>query len=213
MRIGLIGDVHHQDVLLEQAIELFRRENVDEILCVGDIVDGVGDLDRCCQLLQAAGVKTIRGNHERWALTGEMRNLANAPASISDGVRQYFESLPATLRLQTPAGELLLCHGVGRDDMARLDPETKGWALREMPIFELMQDDSLRFMVGGHTHKRMVRAFPGLTVINPGTLHDSENGDRGIKIIDLTSFKASWFRYDDGFAFVDEVGIPIITHS
>jgi predicted phosphodiesterase len=26
-------------------------------------------------------------------------------------------------------------------------------------------------MIGGHTHQRMVRVFPGLTVVNVGTIH------------------------------------------
>ena len=62
----------------------------------------------------------------------------------------------------------MLCHGVGTDDEAWLLPDTRGYALQDIPTLrELMLDDDVRFMIGGHTHERMVRVFPGLTVTLP----------------------------------------------
>src|ERR1700685_37778 len=80
--MGLIGDVHAEDDLLAAALEHIKRKGVDAVLCTGDVADGLGSVGRCCELLRQRSVQTVRGNHERWLLTGVMRDLpdANRPA-------------------------------------------------------------------------------------------------------------------------------------
>ena len=70
-RIAAIGDIHAEDELLEKAIN-FCREQVDQIVSVGDIVDGSGDVNRCCAILRENDIPAVRGNHERWLLNNEM---------------------------------------------------------------------------------------------------------------------------------------------
>jgi len=176
MKLGLLGDIHAEDERLAAALEIFRREHVDQILFVGDVVDGEGDVDRCCALLAAAGALGVRGNHDRWILEDRMRSLPNAhhkdelaPPSLA-----LLSALPATRDVQTPRGALLLCHGVGDDDMQRLRPDDHGYALESnIALEKLLDAKRWTFAVGGHTHERMVRAFGGsgdLVFVNPGTL-------------------------------------------
>src|SRR5436853_7065250 len=73
-RIGIIGDVHGEDGALEAALNLLGGiTGLDAILCTGDVPgkNGTGDLARCCDLLENAGVMTIRGNHDRWYIENE----------------------------------------------------------------------------------------------------------------------------------------------
>ena len=72
MKLGLIGDVHAEDDALAQALAHFREERVDHVLCVGDIADGQGDLERCVALLEEVKALTVRGNHDRWLLGGKI---------------------------------------------------------------------------------------------------------------------------------------------
>ena len=44
-------------------------------------------------------------------------------------VARALRDLPATRDYDTPAGRLRLCHGIGDNDMARLHPDTTGYAL------------------------------------------------------------------------------------
>ena len=146
--------------------------NVDAILCVGDLVDGPGDADETLAILESRGVHCVAGNHERWFLEGERRDVADATETLSEGSVRLLRNLSRTRVYDTPAGRAMLCHGVGEDDEAWLRPDTRGYALQDMPTLrELMLDDTIQFMVGGHTHQRMVRVFPGLTVVNAGTIH------------------------------------------
>ncbi len=176
-RVGLIGDVHTEHRRLARAIDHLLALEVDRLLCVGDLADGPGDgpdVDLCVELLESADVLTVVGNHDRWLRDHEMRDLHDAtdPDDIERGTGDYLDRLPQTIELATPAGAALLCHGVGSDDMAKLLPYDRGQELRHnAPLQALLKDDRYRYMLGGHTHKRMVRTIEGVTIINAGTLY------------------------------------------
>lgn len=170
-RVAVIGDVHAEDELLERALSALSRRHLDALLCVGDVADGPGDVDRCFDLLAEHQVLTVSGNHERWFLTNEMRGLPAATTQVKPATRERMEALPKTRRFETPAGTMLLCHGIGEDDMADLRPTTKGYSLQDIPTLrELMLDPTVDYVIGGHTHVRMARRFQGLCVLNAGAI-------------------------------------------
>lgn len=203
--VGVLGDVHAEDAAVALALDALH--DVDAVLCVGDIVDGKGDLERTVALLQERNVVCVAGNHERWFLAGTMRGVPDAHLNSSDAVREFFAGLPRTLRLPTVAGNLMLCHAVGDDDMAELRSDTRGYALQALDgLRELWLDPELTFMVAGHTHERMVRAFPGLVVVNAGTLRREAPG---FVRIDFGEKKVRFFDLRDGAVVeVGEVELP-----
>ncbi|HEX4621592.1 MAG TPA: metallophosphoesterase family protein, partial [Myxococcaceae bacterium] len=72
--------------------------------------------------------------------------------------------------------ELLLCHGVGEDDMQRLAPDDAGYALEaNTPLQRLLVQKRYPYVLGGHTHQRMVRAIGGVTFFNAGTLRRDDD--------------------------------------
>ena len=208
-RAGAIGDVHCEDEVLAQALRVFAVEGVDVSLCVGDIVDGEGDVDRCCALLAEHQVATVAGNHERWLLESAMRNLPHATVDVSDTTRAFLERLPRVREFETPLGGLLLCHGVGEDDMAELRPDTRGYALQAIPTLrELMLRRDVSFMVGGHTHERMARQFQGVTVVNVGTLHRAFEST--VQIIDFDAQRIEVFAVNgDGAHPAESLPLPL----
>jgi putative phosphoesterase len=209
-RLGVLGDIHGEADALRQSLRFFDEQGIDTIVAVGDIVDGPGDVDACCELLQERGVLTVRGNHDRWFLGGEMLDLPHKTQHLKEENRRFLESLPATETLRTPQGSLLLCHGVGDDDMAILTPETYGYGLQAIyPLREAMLDPDLVFMVGGHTHRKMVRQFVGLIVINAGTLY--RDHDPCFLVLDLDASLATYHAPHEGWPLIEEVTIPAPT--
>ncbi len=159
-----------------------------DILCVGDVVDGEGDPNRCFDLLQDHGVICVAGNHERWMLSNDMRSLTHSHRmdELSPRTLTFVRSLPKSIPLMTASGELLLCHGLEDNDMNRLTPDDFGYALAcNEELQALMASNRFRYIVGGHTHKRMVRRFGDLLVINAGTL--SRRGEPSAWITDFSS--------------------------
>jgi len=191
-RAGVIGDVHCESETLGRVLDALETMNVEAVLCVGDLVDGPGDADATLATLEARNVQCVAGNHERWLLAGEHRNLERATQAISGSSRQFLLALPRERRYATPAGTALLCHGVGADDEAWLLPDTRGYALQDIPTLrQLMLDDGVQFKIGGHTHERMVRVFPGLTVINAGTIY--RENEQCFAVLDFTAMRVDFY--------------------
>ncbi len=195
-RIGLIGDVHAEDENLAIAIARLREEGAERLICVGDVADGMGDLDRTIALLEEAGVVTIAGNHERWFLSGTMRDLRSVQhKEAHPEAARALGSLPPLLELSTTRGPLLVCHAVGLDDMTVLDDRTLIEMARWMPEFVAIEAAGrFRIVVAGHTHRFFVRRFPGFVWINAGTL--KRDDDPCFVLVDLDEGVVHHFMID-----------------
>jgi predicted phosphodiesterase len=175
-RIGLIGDVHTEAVRLRSAITFLRTLGVDSLVCTGDVPDGPGtpaDVERCCALLRDAGVLTISGNHDRWLQDDEMRDLQGATPreEIAKRTLDYLAALPVTIELTTPLGLVLLCHGLGDDDMAQVQAHERGKELGDNEALQaLLASNRYKVVINGHTHRAGVIELEGLTLVNAGTL-------------------------------------------
>jgi predicted phosphodiesterase len=172
-RIGLIGDIHAEDEMLERALDVLASRGVELVATTGDIADGVGSVDRCCALLAAHRVVAVRGNHDRWLVAGTARNLPDATPvdHVAAESRRMLADLPEMVELKTVQGLALLCHGLGPNDMAKVGPHDFGYALdANDDLQNLIRGGAYRWILNGHSHRRMVRAFGGVTLINAGTL-------------------------------------------
>lgn len=210
--VGLIGDVHAQDATLHVALDfLMAQPRMDRVLCTGDILGGEGSAERCCELLQEANVRTVRGNHERWHFETEPfvaeitalaqpEDLATWPLRLNANARNYLASLPPTLTFDTPYGELLLCHGLGEDDMAGVFPDESEEAAQERLAQGGLDTLRCRFVVNGHTHRSMVRQIGTTTIINAGTL--LPHPEASCAILDLAASRVEFFRISQSMEVV-----------
>jgi predicted phosphodiesterase len=202
--VGLIGDVHGEDECLEAALGYFAERKVAKVLCTGDIPDGFGSVTRSCDLLRAHGVLTVRGNHERWFLTGAMRDLPDATPldEVPLPNREWLGALPPVLEFSTPLGGLLLCHGLGTNDMAKVGPDDEGYALvTNDELRALVRDPRYQLVVNGHTHEPMVRHFEGITIVNAGTLRRDVEAP-GFLLMDFATSMVDVFRFETPSKFV-----------
>lgn len=173
-RIGVLGDIHCENARLAAALQFFQTQNLDLICAVGDIVDGPGDPNQTIELLQQNRVVAVRGNHERWLLKNEMRGLQDAQTRFDFSALSwvYINNLPVQLKFETIAGRMLLCHGLGADDMAGVWPFDDTMTLHSnYALWRLVNSEEFAFVVNGHTHQRLVRSFGEMTIINAGTLY------------------------------------------
>ncbi|MGH9755737.1 MAG: metallophosphoesterase family protein [Blastocatellia bacterium] len=193
-RVGVLGDIHCEDDRLETALRFFGAGRVDLICSVGDIVDGPGDSNRTIELLIEHDVTCVRGNHERWLLKGEMRGLpdANTYFDLKMSSWEFVKKLPLWRKFETVAGTMLLCHGLGEDDMAGVRPgDDKLTLLSNDALWELVYSQEYDFIVNGHTHRRLVQKFDDLTLINAGTLFRKH--DPCCLIVDFEARVAEYF--------------------
>lgn len=177
-RIGLIGDVHCEDQSLALAIDTLCNAGFETIVCTGDLATGPGRINNCCDLLRRNKIATVRGNHDRWLLN-HMVNVspfATTPGSLTKSSWRFLESLPVTVDMPTSEGLGLLCHGIAAEDMLSILPEQPDSDLDDHPIlYSIVESQRYRWIINGHSHRRMVRPYQSLTIINAGTLRRDHN--------------------------------------
>jgi len=197
-RLGFIGDIHAEDQLLNLAIQFIKKQQVDSIVSVGDIADGSGCINTCCTILQAEQVITVAGNHDKWLLENDLRDLPQATqlAELSRSSYLFLKSLPKTHCLETIAGSLLLCHGLGKDDMEGIMPSDHGDSPKQIPEFQALVDENrYHFILNGHTHFKMVRQIEPFIIINAGTLKWAHGA--GFALIDFSQNYVQFYEFYD----------------
>lgn len=171
--IGIIGDIHTQNIQLRMCIQYMRAENVHDILCTGDIADGPGDINACINTIREENIEIVLGNHDQWLMAEPTRKATNYSniSQLSDYNKQWLKNVPKTAEFSTRIGNMLLCHGLGSNDMGSLKPTDCGYSLEYNKEFnEIVSHSTYKLVIAGHTHIKMVRTIAGITFINPGSL-------------------------------------------
>jgi len=176
VRLGLIADIHGNLLALEAVIDELGEENLDEILCLGDVAVGPqpgGTLDR----LQELGCPVVMGNWDAYFLSGfpeQKTEFAHRlvemgewwAGQLSPAQRGYIESFEQSLERSLGNGERLLAfHGSPRSYEDFIFATTPDEELEQM-----LNGENAPLMVGGHTHFAMVRRHQGELLVNPGSV-------------------------------------------
>lgn len=64
MKLGLITDIHEHNENLRRVLERFEREQVDQIVFIGDLLELGRRIEETCRLMSGANVVGVWGNHD-----------------------------------------------------------------------------------------------------------------------------------------------------
>jgi predicted phosphodiesterase len=176
MRLAVISDVHGNRLALEAVLQDIARQAVDGTLNLGDLVSGPLEPAATLEMLVAAALPTVRGNHERWLydLPSSQQDLVDrhVHARLTPAQLEWLAGLPPTLVF---AGEVFLCHGTPGSDTERwLDSWWEGRGTRlpgEAEVTEKGEGIDCPVLLCGHTHlPRAVRLRDGRLIVNPGSV-------------------------------------------
>lgn len=169
MRIGLISDVHATTVALDAVLAALDAAAVDQIVCLGDVVDMGPEPNETIARLRARGIATLRGNHdtlddgptfpvlidiERWTAQ-----------TLLPAHRAWLDALPTTLVLEAHGLRLLCTHGTPRDSREGVTDATPWATLRQAA-----GDQPFDVLAVGHTHVQLLRRDGPQTVVNVGSV-------------------------------------------
>jgi predicted phosphodiesterase len=176
MRIAVISDVHGNLLALEAVLAAIAADGADLTVNLGDLLSGYGQPARTADRLIAAGLATVRGNHERQVLTFDADKMGMADrltsAVITAEHRDWMASLPLTL---SPSPGVLAFHGTPTDDLQYLlhtvDPSGARAATEDEVVRRLGDVSGYRLLLCGHTHlPGWLRLPDGVLVVNPGSV-------------------------------------------
>lgn len=172
-RIALLADIHANVWALDAVLADVRKQGVDVLWNLGDILHGDLKPRATYDLLRGADIAlTIRGNMDRDLYDPSPDPRAQRMISdLGPDAIEWVRGLPATTVFEN---EVLLCHGSPTDDLCYLlEDVTSGHpqVRDEEEIVRLLAGASQSVIVCGHTHiPRLVRLANGQTIVNPGSV-------------------------------------------
>ena len=83
MRFGIISDIHGNLVALEAVLQALSDENIDRLICLGDVVGYGPQPEACLDLIAEHDAITIAGNHEEALCRPEVAARFNDNARIA----------------------------------------------------------------------------------------------------------------------------------
>jgi predicted phosphodiesterase len=192
MKLGIMADVHGNDVALRAVLDDAADCQVDRWWVLGDLVLLGPRPAEVLQLLRSLPeVEMLRGNTDRYVLTGEQpaphATAADAARSV-DLVERYglmaagigwtrgvlcqagllgtLTALPGQLRLGLPDGTRVL--GVHASPDADAGPGIEP-GISDDELGRVLAGCAADVVIGGHTHRATDRVVNGIRVLNPGS--------------------------------------------
>lgn len=176
MKVAVISDIHGNRLALEAVLADIRRESVDAIFNLGDMVSGPLEPNWVVDILLDLDLPTVRGNHERLIIDRPPDKLCPVDRFAQEQMevrhRGWINQLPPTLAL---IDDVFLCHGTPTSDE---EPWLDGWwagrtstSPDEATVAARAEGFDYPLLLCGHTHiPRAVRLKDGRLVVNPGSV-------------------------------------------
>lgn len=166
-RIGIVSDVHASPGPLAEALRIFAREGVSDIVCAGDIAGYHDDLEPTVELLSDAGCKAVAGNHD-------LKYLARPEHETSQQARAYLHALPHRLELEIEGRNLLVVHAsppaeLEGSGIRLLDLQGAVRPERRAEWIDRLSGLESDVLIVGHTHQVFAENLGGVMVVNPGS--------------------------------------------
>lgn len=179
MRIAVLADIHGNVLALDAVLaDLERRGGADLIVNLGDLVSGPLWPRETVERLEALGLPTVRGNHDR--------RVAEDPADekmwpsdryaqerLTAAQREALFALPLTLEI---APGIVAFHArPDHDEKYLADAIVEGQLVRA-PLAAIKRrlrslDPACRIALCGHSHRsELIRIPGGPVVFNPGSV-------------------------------------------
>jgi predicted phosphodiesterase len=125
MRLAVISDIHANLAALEAVLDDIVTKSPDSIFNLGDCVSGALWPRETMELLEARGIPSVRGNHDRWLCERPMERLAGSDRFALDSLGEDWVGklydLPATTDVN---GDVYAVHGTPGDDNVYLLEDT-----------------------------------------------------------------------------------------
>ncbi len=154
-KVGVFSDIHGNYPALRRVLEVLDREQVDALVCCGDVVGYGANPNECVQILRERGIPTIAGNHD-YAALGRIdityfneiakRSIGWTKTALQPENEDFLRDLPMTIE----AGDMLFVHSSPKS------PENWNYVLTLGDARQSFKHFGQRVCFIGHSHTPFV---------------------------------------------------------
>jgi predicted phosphodiesterase len=177
MRIALLSDIHGNLVSLTAVWQDLERQQVDQVICLGDVATLGPQPREVVALLRQKKVACVMGNHDYFVLNPQvLHTYMDAPwfaesihwciSELAPEDLRFLATFKPLIKLTFDDETNMLCfHGSPHSNidiiLATTPPEE---------VDKKLKGHRATVMAGGHTHVQMFRQHNGLILLNPGSV-------------------------------------------
>jgi putative phosphoesterase len=210
MKVGVISDIHSNIVALEAVLRALEEENVEKILCAGDLVGYYPFPEKTVSRIRDVEALCVLGNHDFGIVTETPREFNRMAKRALDWNRRnlseenlvYLEDLPETRRLIVDDLDVFMAHGSPThpvDEYVWEEDVNEGFLDLS---FETIPD----VLILGHTHRSYVKVVGETMCLNPGSVGQPRDGDSraSFGVIDTETYEIELHRMEYEIDWVAE---------
>lgn len=176
MQIAVISDIHGNCFALDKALEDIRRQGIEQIVCLGDAIQGGAQPAETVQRLREIGCPVVMGNADAWLLEEEgseepateqqLAVRAWSLSQLSADDRAFIRRFQPTIEIALEAGQKVFCfHGSPHSFNDIILPNTS-----EETLNRFLGGFDATWLTGGHTHTQQLRHMEKASYFNPGSI-------------------------------------------
>jgi putative phosphoesterase len=181
MRVAVISDMHGNDLAFEAVEADIQKQRIDQIVCLGDAVQGGPQPAEVVQRLRRLNCRVVMGNADAWLISGEETADEGIPperlkkmgeirlwslSQLTEDDIDFISDFQPTITIKLENGPDLLCfHGspTSFDDIILpVAPEEE--------FQKILGPYTGQILTGGHTHAQQIRRIGDLFFFNPGSV-------------------------------------------
>lgn len=179
MKIAVISDIHGNLYALREVLEDIDNQNVDSIICLGDLVGYGPHPNEVIALIRNRNILCLKGNYDASVVDNDYTyirdtdiNSFSLPWTVEElrtSNRYYLDNLPDNFSMNVCGKSIKFVHGSPRkineylkEDYSKLD--------------EVMAELKEDVLVCAHTHIPYAKKIGDKVIINDGSVGKPKNG-------------------------------------
>lgn len=189
MKIAFISDIHGNLEALNAVLEDIEKRNVEKTYCLGDLVGYGPNPNEVVEIIRKMEIESVMGNYDdAIGFEKESCGCAYNPGretevgdesinwtikNTSKKNKEFLKSLPMKKTVEVEGIKILLVHGSPLNYLLEyVKPNISSERLKE--ITDNVDAD---IIINGHTHLMMAKHINGKTILNPGSVGRTKDGE------------------------------------
>jgi predicted phosphodiesterase len=187
MRLGVLAEIHANLPALESSLEALRKEGVERVVAIGDIL-GYGPHPRqVIRRLDREGIPCVPGAADlkvAYALPGQIREgvadktVAWTKEQLNTKELNFLRNMRSRHRFDTAFGKLLMFYGSPEDPEQKMDLEA-----HPADVIKTFEGLRARFAVVAGRHIIFRRQVEKNILIDPGSVGLTLGGEPGADVL------------------------------